>query len=161
MSYVTISMVMDTWESMRRIKNYEEVAGAKLFQKLFNQCPEAKTLFGFPIDADANSHEVLSSKRFLMHASYLIQMIDTALNMLGPDYELLTDILLELGAKHVRFGVKPDMFPVMGLCLIATLEETLEDGAITPAAKRAWLETYDALAADMIRGQKEVRRSSK
>lgn len=157
----TISQVMDTWEQLRRVKQYEEVAGAKLFQKLFVQCPQAKILFGFPIDVDANSPEVLNSKRFLMHASYLIQMIDTALNMLGPDIELLTEIMLELGSKHVRYGVKPEMFPIMGECLIATLEETLAEGAINASAKQAWIETYDALSGDMIRAQKENRRSSK
>ena len=79
---------MDTWEQLRRIKNHEEVAGSKLFQELFVKCPQAKILFGFPIDVDVHSPEVLSSKRFLMHASYLIQMIGTALNMLGPDSEV-------------------------------------------------------------------------
>jgi hemoglobin-like flavoprotein len=157
----TMSHVMDTWELMRRVKNYEQVAGAKLFQKLFNKCPAAKVLFGFPVDIDANSLEVLTSKRFLMHASYLISMIDTALNMLGPDIELLTDIMLELGVKHIRYGVTPEMFPIMGDCLIETLEETLGVDAISVAAKNAWLDTYDALAGDMIRAQKEHRRSSK
>jgi hypothetical protein len=61
-------------------------------------------LFGFPIDIDPTSPEVLTSKRFIMHAAYLIQMIDTALNMLGPDIELLTEIMTELGIKHVRYG---------------------------------------------------------
>jgi len=32
-SYNTISNVIETWEELRRMKNYEEVAGAKLFQK--------------------------------------------------------------------------------------------------------------------------------
>ena len=152
---------MDTWESMRRIKNYEEVAGAKLFQKLFTKCPQAKVLFGFPIDVDVTSPEVINSKRFLMHGSYLISMIDTSLNMLGPDIELLTEIMLELGSKHVRYGVTVNMFPIMGECLIETLEETLEKGTITEAAAAAWTETYDALSGDMIQAQKEHRRSSK
>jgi hypothetical protein len=56
----------------------------------------------------------MKSKRFIMHAAYLVQMLDTVLNMLGPDIELLTEIMLDLGAKHLRYGVKPDMFPRMG-----------------------------------------------
>ena len=32
-SYNTISHVIETWEQLRRMKNYEEVAGVKLFQK--------------------------------------------------------------------------------------------------------------------------------
>ena len=117
---------------------------------LFIKCPQAKVLFGFPIDVDADSPEVLKSKRFLMHAAYLIQMLDTALNMLGPDIELLTEILTELGEKHVRYGVKPEMFPVMGEALLHALETSLSLDATT---KEAWVETYHALSQDMIRAQ--------
>jgi len=88
-------------------------------------------------------------------------MLDTALNMLGPDIELLTEIMLELGTKHVRYGVKPEMFPIMGDCLIQTMEETLKDG-LSDEVKEAWKETYAALSSDMIRAQKNVnKRSSK
>lgn len=99
-SYGAISLVMETWEQLRRIKNYEEVAGSLLFRKLFEIQPSTKVLFGFPIDVDPHSPELLASKRFLMHASYLIEMLDTALNMLGPDIELLSEIMLELGATQ-------------------------------------------------------------
>jgi hypothetical protein len=33
LSYNVISLVIDSWEQVRRIKNYEEVAGAILFQR--------------------------------------------------------------------------------------------------------------------------------
>jgi predicted acetyltransferase len=67
--------------------------------------PEARTIFGFDKNSDL---AVLSqSPRFTKHAKYFIQMIDKALGMLGPDIELLTEILLDLGAKHVGYGVKP------------------------------------------------------
>jgi hypothetical protein len=32
MRYCTISDVIESWEQLRRIKNYEEIAGLKLFQ---------------------------------------------------------------------------------------------------------------------------------
>jgi len=114
-------------------------------------------LFGFPIDIDPESADLLASKRFLMHASYLIQMLDTALNMLGPDIELLTEIMLELGAKHVSYGVKPEMFPVMGEALLITLREHLK-GDMTPDVEEAWKETYQALSQDMV---KALTRASK
>jgi hypothetical protein len=52
MSYNTISMVVESWEQLRRVPNYEEVAGVHLFQRLFDKCPTAKVLFGFPLDID-------------------------------------------------------------------------------------------------------------
>ena len=82
-------------------------------------------------------------------------MIDKALGMLGPDIELLTDVLLELGEKHVGFGVKPEYFPSMGRSLLAALKSSLGD-AFTEEVKSAWVEVYGALSYDMIRGQKKI-----
>lgn len=87
-----------------------------------------------------------------MHAAYMIEMLDTALQMLGPDIELLTDILTELGQKHVRYGVKPEMFKTMGESLLLTLEQVLE-GSFDNATREAWVETYKEISQDMIRVQ--------
>lgn len=160
-SYGAISLVMETWEQLRRIKNYEEVAGSLLFRKLFEIQPSTKVLFGFPIDVDPHSPELLASKRFLMHASYLIEMLDTALNMLGPDIELLSEIMLELADKHVQYGVKPEFFPAMGDALLYALEELLTTDTVTKSVKLAWRETYHALSSEMIRAMvREGRRGS-
>eukprot|EP00977_Amphora_coffeiformis_P013406 scaffold3505_cov170-Amphora_coffeaeformis.AAC.3 len=77
-------------------------------------------------------------------------MLDTALNMLGPDIELLTEIMAELGVKHIRYGVRPEMFPVMGEALLITLEQTI--GAdFNDCVRDAWKETYAELSQDMVR----------
>jgi hemoglobin-like flavoprotein len=79
-------------------------------------------------------------------------MLDTALNMLGPDIELLTEIMTKLGAKHVRYGVTSEMFPIMGDALMHTLETILK-ADFTEPVKEAWLQTYSALSQDMLRAQ--------
>ena len=94
------------------------------------------------------------SKRFTKHAAYFIQMIDKALGMLGPDIELLTEILLELGQKHVNYGVKPEYFPSMGRALIFAIQEQLGEDEFTSEIKDSWVEVYGALSYDMIRAQK-------
>jgi hemoglobin-like flavoprotein len=83
-------------------------------------------------------------------------MLDTALHMLGPDLELLTDIMTKLGDKHVRYGVKPEMFPIMGDALIHTLKTILK-ADFTEPVKEAWLKTYSALSQDMLRAQVKVK----
>jgi hemoglobin-like flavoprotein len=123
---------------------------------LFEKSPQAKVLFGFPIDIDPNAPELLTNKRFIMHATYLVQMIDTALNMLGPDLELVTEIMTDLGMKHVRYGVKPEMFPFMGDALMHTLETTLKSD-FTEDIKESWVIVYSALSEDMIRGQVKAK----
>ena len=78
--------------------------------------------------------------------------------MLGPDIDLLTEIMAELGSKHVRYGVKPEMFPVMGQCLIETLSTTLKADIMTPAVIESWKETYNALAQDMVRSMTKSKK---
>ena len=117
--------------------------------------PEAKVIFGFDKNMDV-SGGLAKSPRFVKHAKYFIQMIDKALGMLGPDIELLTEILLDLGAKHVGYGVKPEYFPSMGRALIFAVKEQLDD-KFTEETKDAWVEVYGALSYDMIRAQKIKR----
>jgi methyl-accepting chemotaxis protein len=94
-----------------------------------------------------------------MHSAYMIQMLDTALNMLGPDIELLSEIMHELGVKHVRYGVKPEMFPVMGEALFLTLENVLGSDFDT-VTRAAWKETYGELSQDMVRAMAAPKRGS-
>lgn len=74
--------------------------------------------------------------------------------MMGPDIELLTEILLELGQKHVRYGVKPEFFPSMGRALIDAVSSNLAEGDFNDTIKCDWVEVYGALSYDMIRGQR-------
>ena len=87
----------------------------------------------------------------LIHAKRMIDMIDAALDMLGPDAELLTEILRELGSRHARYGVKPQFFPFMGEALIEALEDTLGKETWTDEVEAAWTTVYDELSHDMMR----------
>jgi hemoglobin-like flavoprotein len=124
--------------------------------RLFALEPEAKRIFGFGASMGPISDSLMKSARFTKHAKYFIQMIDKALGMLGPDIELLTEILLDLGAKHVTYGVKPEYFPSMGRALLFAVKERLGD-EWTDEVKDAWVEVYGALSYDMIRGQKKLK----
>jgi len=117
---------------------------------LFQECPEAKRLFGFPVDVDVHSSTLVESQNFIAHSTYFVELFDTAFNMLGPDTELLTEIMQDLGGKHVRLGVTLDMFPIVGEALVNTLAHILGKN-FTPAVKAAYVEVYTALSTDIIR----------
>lgn len=118
----------------------------------FDLEPRAATVFSFG-QGEKLDEEFYKSPRLLRHASHYIDMVDRALNLLGPDIELLTDIMLELGEQHYKFGVEASYYPPMGHALIKTLEKFLGEH-FTQEMKDAWLETYQALAYDMIRAKK-------
>ena len=156
MSYSTVSNVIDTWEKIRRIKDYEKLVGSQLFQRFFAEEPQAKVIFGMSESMDTNSDEILKNPRFVKHAVYFIQMIDRALGMLGPNTEILTEIMLDLGEKHVRYGVKPEYFASMGRALIHAVASNLDKENFTEEIKADWHEGYGALSYDMIRGQRRL-----
>jgi len=84
------------------------------------------------------------------HAKHMIDMLDRAIHMLGPDAELLETILIELGKKHVAMGVNVDTFPIMGESLIETLREKLGAKDFSQDVECSWLEIYKVLSNEMI-----------
>jgi len=123
---------------------------------LFEVCPESKILFGFPKDIETDSEHLLESKRFLKHATFLIQMIDKTVNMLGVDNEQLSKTLTELGEKHVAYGVKPDYFPNMTESIVFMLEKQLGKEKFQYSDRVAWNNVLGALIADMVKGQRRL-----
>ena len=77
--------------------------------------------------------------------------------MLGPDYELLVEVLTELGKKHKRYGVTTEYFVEMGKAIIITLAEVIGEKQFTPQLKESWLEVYKCLTKQMIKGGKDVK----
>jgi methyl-accepting chemotaxis protein len=59
--------------------------------------------------------------------------------------------LRELGARHVRYGARPEHYPVVGAVLIASMAEIAGD-AWRPEHERAWSAAFDVVAAAMIDG---------
>ena len=98
---------------------------------------------------DPSSDFMQKSPRFLKHAAFMIQMLDRAFNMLGPDSELLADILSDLGKKHARMGVKEEWFPFMGESLIEALREVLST-SFTPDIEAAFKQVYNGLSGGIV-----------
>jgi hemoglobin-like flavoprotein len=118
--------------------------------RLFVLDPSALDVFTFGKNITLNE-EFFKSDHLVRHAKFFIKMIDRSLALLGPDIELLTEILLDLGKQHRQFGVKASHYLSMGQALLSVVEELLGD-KFKRCVKDAWLEVYQALSYDMIRG---------
>eukprot|EP00980_Cylindrotheca_fusiformis_P015357 scaffold4306_cov154-Cylindrotheca_fusiformis.AAC.3 len=112
--------------------------------------PRAIKVFSFGRDIVKPDDALMESQLVRDHAKSYVRMVDRAVDMLGPDVELLTEILLDLGVNHSRFGVEVSFYPPMGQALILTLEEMLGD-KFTTEKKESWLECYAALSYAMMR----------
>lgn len=118
-----------------------------IFTSLFQLHPEIQVLFGLS-NLDS-TEDLFQSKRFRMQARYMIQMLDSSVQMLGPDIELLTEINHDLGKRHVRYGVTKEMYFFMGEALIYMLEQKLGDD-FTKETREAWEQVYAELAGDIM-----------
>lgn len=122
---------------------------------LFELCPESKLLFGFPVNIDPKSDSLLTNKRFLGHASFLLGMIEKTVDILGEDDDHLEKTLIELGRKHMTYGVKPAYFPFMTQAIIKMLQEKLGSD-FSEEDRKAWRDILALLIADIIKGERTL-----
>jgi hemoglobin-like flavoprotein len=122
-------------------------------QSLFKVCPESKPLFGFSLDFP--DKEIRVSKRVLVHASFIVEMVEKALEMLGKDDTELAEFLEDLGRKHIEYGVTPDHMPFMADSIILMLQTILgKDGDFSKSDEEAWGVVLSALVANMSKAQR-------
>jgi hemoglobin-like flavoprotein len=121
---------------------------------LFTAEPRTKQVFGFDEQEDVDKSG-LKQIGVLIHAKRLIGMLDTAIGLLGPDLETLTEILSQLGRRHINYGVLPEYFPVMGKAIRDSLAESLQDGW-TKEVDDAWCTVYNELSAEIVKSMLNV-----
>ena len=101
------------------------------------------------------SDELFASEEFKTHARKVIKAVDTAISMLGPDLEPLANILKDLGRLHVKYGIIPAHYDVVGQALIETLGDVMGD-KFTNDLKASWAGVYDIISSTMIEGAKSA-----
>lgn len=120
-------------------ESFEVVATAnpkfvtRFYEILFERYPQARPLF--PRDGMARQAEMLTGA--------LVAVLDHL-----EDAPWLKQTLGALGAKHVGYGVTPEMYGWVGASLLATLAE-VAGPAWTPELEGAWGEAYGAIASLM------------
>jgi hemoglobin-like flavoprotein len=121
--------------------------GGLTMLKLFELEPATKKIFGFSKDTVLTAQE-LEKTGAIIHAVRMIHMIDAALSMLGTDLELLNEIMLDLGKRHMGYGVSADHFPAMGNALVFAMSKVL-GSTWNQMTENAWLEAYGEFSSDM------------
>ena len=65
--------------------------------------------------------------------------------------EVLEKALTGLGTRHVRYGVLPQHYPLVGESLLRTMSSFAGD-AWTPTVEQAWVDAYTAIVTIMLAG---------
>ena len=91
------------------------------------------------------------NKEFAIFARNFVGMLDMAIDMLGPDMDLVEEQLQVLGVAHIGYGVMPKHYPLMGRALMDTLEEKLGQ-RFTKQHKESCNTVYTFMCVSMMQG---------
>ena len=106
------------------------------YRRLFARAPSLRPLF--------LGTDLRRQKAMLLAALVLLRRSLRELHTVTPT-------LRGLGARHVRYGARPEHYPVVGEVLIASMAEIAGD-AWTLAYEEAWTEALGLVSAAMIDG---------
>ena len=145
-SYTDVMNVTTTWDKAKRTPNFEQVAGEAILTRLFHLEPEARSLFGFTAD-----EKVTGNAKFGHHSKVMVDMFDMAIAFLGPDLEPIEYELIDLGQRHIAYGVQATYLPIMERAVIYALEGILEDN-LTREDRGSWQVIFQFMIEHMTKG---------
>jgi len=118
---------------------------------MFKLAPGAWTVFPWG-KGNVSEEELFQNKEFLAFAKRFTEMLDMAIDMLGPDLELVEEQLTQIGVMHIGFGVMPEHYPLMGEALVEVLEQKLGKDIFSAKQKMAWQTTFTFMSTKMLQG---------
>ena len=95
-----------------------------------------------------NLEDFEHSAQLEKHAEKVIGTVNAAFSLLG-DLGTLVPILQDLGNKHVKYGVLPEHYPLVGNCLVQTVATALKED-FTTEVEDAYLVLWAVIETTMI-----------
>ncbi len=123
-------------QSFALVKDQGPEFSTTFYGTLFADYPEVEPLF---------RHALMEEQGKKLFAS-LVLVVD---NLRNPD--VLSNALKGLGTKHVKYGVLPQHYPMVGGSLLKTFGVILDD-QWTDDTQQAWVEAYQAVSQIMLEG---------
>lgn len=122
--------------SFSQVRNNSSEFTARFYALLFSDYSEVRPLF-----ADTNMEK---------QGKQLFQsLVFTVNNLRQPD--VLSAALEKLGTRHVKYGVLPQHYPMVGSSLLKAFEATLGN-EWTPEVQQAWTDAYGVVTQLMLKG---------
>jgi nitric oxide dioxygenase len=108
----------------------------RFYRRLFNDAPATRALFAHA--------DMRAQKRALLGALVALRRSTRDLSSIAP-------FLADLGARHARYGVCAEQYPVVGAALLETMAE-VAGAAWQPEFTTEWARAYQMVAQIMIDG---------
>src|SRR5215203_419816 len=136
---ITDTQVKLVQVSFTHVLPIADVAGLLFYERVFELAPGTRSLFGDDIP---------------IQAARTMAAIKTAVDGLD-DIEQVAPYLVRLGARHVRYGVRPEHLDLVGKVLLWTLGQGLGD-LFTADVREAWTAAIDVIRCAMLVGMEQA-----
>lgn len=147
-TYTDVMNVTQTWDKAKATPKFEQVAGEAILTRLFKLEPKSREMFGFSDD-----EAVTKNPKFAVHSKSMVDMLDLAVSFLGPDLEPIEFELLDLGKRHIAYGVHIAYLPMMERSVMYALEGILGD-KLTREDRGSWQVVFQFMIEHMTKGMK-------
>jgi hemoglobin-like flavoprotein len=121
---------------------------------VFKLAPGSHKMFPFGKGFEKVEDKMFKRRMFQQHAGHVVTMLDNAVQSLGPDLVDLEEVLVNLGARHVGYGILPEHYPIVGQALLETLATGLGE-KFDDDLKGAWAGVYGFITTSMLKGANE------
>jgi hemoglobin-like flavoprotein len=136
---ITTEQVELVQSSFQQVLPIADAAGTLLYERIFFLAPESRALFDEDIAPQA--------KRLMGAVKVAVDGLHR-LDEVGP-------FLVKLGARHVHYGVQPELLAVGADALLWTLEQGLGE-AFTSDVRDAWVAAWNVIADAMATGMRQA-----
>lgn len=127
-------------ETMKKIVFKKDELAEHFYNRLFELRPDTRKLF--KVDMADQRQKLMSTLALAVSNLRDLSGIELAVK--------------QLGARHVKYGVKPADYADVGKALLETLEKNLGDD-FTPAVREAWTAVYVLVSNAMLAGAQSAR----
>lgn len=103
------SILIKSWNHHSYRHSHMENIGVKIYLKLFNKCPEVKSIFGFE---KLNTSQLVFNQKFIKQAKTFITVTDNALKNLDNLETNVQPALFALGGRHTRLVERGFKVPI-------------------------------------------------
>ena len=140
---ITETEIAAVQTSFQKVLPIADQAGLLFYGRVFELAPATRELFADDIAPQA--------RRTMIALQTAVEGLHR-LDEIGP-------MLVRLGARHVRYGVRPEHFDVVGEALMWTLEQGLGD-ELTASVRDAWLAAWAVIRGAMETGMRQITERS-
>lgn len=147
-TFFTVDDVTSSWYALHQMPDCDKLVAETMFRKIIELAYSEKKP-----SSDVKDHSD-STALFRIKSAMFVQMLDSVINMLGPDLVPMVAALLELGAKHCDYGVTPEDYALVKKAFLFTLSTYL-GSKWTPSIEESWKAVFGFISTAMIKGAEQ------